>query len=106
MLQRKTQTAAFWRDQFEIDEEDLDFFHDQILDAETPLTTRQLAMLIIQDYQRRETSRMESELSKGRIYQPSEAYEVGQTLVFPAMDFAVGEIVDKRRGQNPEHGAG
>jgi hypothetical protein len=104
VLQRKTQTAAFWRDQFEISEEDLDFFHDQILDAETPLTTQQLAMLIIQDYQRRETSRMESELSKGRIYQPSETYEVGQTLVFPAMDFVVGEIVDKRRGQNPEHG--
>lgn len=104
MLQRKTQTAAFWRDQFEISEEDLDFFHDLILDATAPLNNEQLALRAIQEYQRRETSRMESELSKGRIYQPSESYEVGQTLVFPAMDFVVGEIVEKRRGQNPEHG--
>ncbi len=104
MLQRKTQTAAFWRDQFEINEEDLDFFHDLILDATVPLTTEQLALRVIQEYQRRETSRMESELSKGRIYQPGDSYEVGQTLVFPAIDFAVGEVVEKRRGQNPEHG--
>lgn len=104
MLQRKTQTAAFWRDQFEIGEEDLDYFHDLILDASTPLTTKQLALRIIQEYQRRETSRMESELSKGKIYQPSERYEIGQALVFPAMDFAVGEIVGRRAGLNPEHG--
>jgi hypothetical protein len=105
VLQRKTQTAAFWRDQFEIAEEDLDFFHDQILDAEKPLTTAQLALRIIEEYQRRETSRMESELSKGHIYQPSEGYEVGQKLVFPALDFTTGEIVEVRRGQNPEHGS-
>jgi hypothetical protein len=104
VLQRKTQTAAFWRDQFEIAEEDLDFFHDQILDAETPLTTEQLALRIIEEYLRRETSRMESELSKGHIYQPSEGYNVGQTLVFPALDFTVGEVVEVRQGQNPEHG--
>ncbi len=104
MLQRKTQTAAFWRDQFEITEEDLDFFHNLILDADPPLTTAQLALHVIQEYQRRETSRMESELSKGKIYQPGESYGVGQKLVFPALDFAVGEVVGTRRGQNPEHG--
>lgn len=104
MLQRKTQTAAFWRDQFEVSEEDLDFLHDRILNADDPLTTEQLSLLLIEEYQRRETSRMETELAKGKIYQPANEYEVDQTLVFPALDFGVGQVVDSRPGQNPEHG--
>ena len=104
MLQRKTQTAAFWRDQFELTQEDLDFAHELVLDADPPLTSDQLALRVIGEYQRRETSRMESELSKGRIYQPDKLYEVGQTLVFPVMDFSVGEITAIRPGENPEHG--
>lgn len=104
MLQRKTQTAAFWRDQFEVTPEDLDFVHELVLDASSPQTTDQLALRLIEEYQRRETSRMESELSKGKIYQPDRQYEIGQTLVFPAMDFSVGEITGTRPGENPEHG--
>lgn len=104
MLQRKTQTAAFWRDQFEVSSEDLDFLYSLILDARTPKTTSELALALIQEYQRRETSRMETELSKGKIYQPNNSYEIGQKLVFPALDFAVGEIVGARSGENPEHG--
>ena len=104
MLQRKTQTAAFWRDQFEVTQDDLDFIHELVLDASSPLTTDRLALRLIEEYQRRETSRMESELSKGKIYQPDKLYEVGQTLVFPSMDFAVAEITAARPGENPEYG--
>lgn len=104
MLQRRTQTAAFWRDQFEIMDEDVAYYHELILDATEPLTTDQLAIHIIEEYQRREVRRMESELSKGTIYQPSQSYETGQTLVFPAMDFVVGLVLEKRAGKNPEHG--
>lgn len=104
MLQRKTQTATFWRDLFEVTEEDLDFIHELVLDASSPMTTEKLALRLIEEYQRRETSRMESELSKGKIYQPDKPYDVGQTLVFPALDFSVGEVVGLRPGENPEHG--
>ena len=104
MLQRKTQTAAFWRDQFELTQEDLDFVHELVLDAGSPLTSDQLALRVIEEYQRRETSRMESELAKGKIYRPDKPYEVGQTLVFPVLDFSVGEITAIRPGENPEYG--
>jgi hypothetical protein len=104
MLQRKTQTAAFWRDQFEITQEDLDFIYSLILDAQTPKTTSELAQTIVEEYLRRESSKMESELAKGAIYQPSEDYKIGEKLVFPALDFQVGEIVGQRDAFNPEHG--
>ena len=35
---------------------------------------------------------------------PKNRYTVGQTLVFPALEFAVGEVTEVRPGQNPEHG--
>ncbi len=105
MLLRRTQTASFWRDQFRVSDEDLDFIHELILDAESPMTTSQLALRLIKEYQRRETARMESELKKGAVYQPMKLYDVGETLIFPAMDFLVGEVLETRDGQNPEHGA-
>ena len=105
MLLRRTQTASFWRDQFSVSSEDLDFIHGLILDAVSPMTTGLLALRLIQEYQRRETARMESELKKGAVYQPKNAYTIGQTLIFPAMDFLVGEVLESRSGQNPEHGA-
>ena len=104
VLLRRTQTASFWRDQFRVSDEDLDFIHELILDAESPMTTSQLALRLIQEYQRRETARMESELKKGAVYQPMNLYDVGETLIFPAMDFLVGEVLETRAGQNPEHG--
>ena len=105
VLLRRTQTASFWRDRFRVSDEDLDFVHELMLDAESPMTTSQLALRLIQEYQRRETARMESELKKGAVYQPKNAYSVGETIIFPAMDFLVGEVLETRAGQNPEHGA-
>jgi hypothetical protein len=105
VLLRRTQTASFWRDQFRVTDEDLDFVHELILDAESPMTTGQLALRLIREYQRRETARMESELKKGAVYQPQNLYDIGETLIFPAMDFLVGEVLETRSGQNPEHGA-
>ena len=104
MLPRQTQTAAFWRDQFEITSDDLDFLYTLLLDAQSPKTTDLLATDLIQEYIRREDAKIESELSKGAVYLPKDHYESGQTLVFPALDFAVGEVVSVRAGQNPEHG--
>ncbi len=104
MLQRRTQTAAFWRDQFQVTDEDLDYLRQVLAEAHRALTTEELALRLVEEYLRRETSRMESELAKGEIYQPAGHYEVGQRIVFPAMDFKVGEVVGIRPGRNPEHG--
>ncbi len=104
MLQRQTQTAAFWRDQFEVTADDLDFLYNFLLDAQTTKSQAELATLLVEEYLRRENAKIETELAKGKMYVPAEAYEAGQTLVFPAMDFAVGTVTDVRPGINPEHG--
>jgi hypothetical protein len=104
VLQRRTQTAAFWRDQFEATPEDLDFLYNYLLDAAAPKTLSDLSVALIGEYLRREQGKIEAELAKGSIYQPKERYRVGQRLVFPSLDFATGDIIALRAGQNPEHG--
>jgi hypothetical protein len=104
VLQRPTQTAAFWRDQFEVTADDTEFLHHLLLDTQKPIKLSDLAIALIREYLRRENTRIEQDLSKGAIYVPKQRYQVGQTLVFPALEFAVGQVLDVRKGQNPEHG--
>lgn len=104
MLQRPTQTAAFWRDQFEVTADDVEFLYQYLLDHQTPMRLDELAIALITEYLRRENARIEQELSKGAIYMPKQRYQLGQKVVFPAMEFAVGEVIGVRPGQNPEHG--
>lgn len=104
MLQRPTQTAAFWRDQFEVTADDAEFLHQFLLDHQTPMRLDELATALIKEYLRRENARIEQELSKGVVYMPKQRYALGQKVVFPAMEFAVGEVIEVRPGQNPEHG--
>jgi hypothetical protein len=104
VLQRQTQTATFWRDEFKVTPDDLEFLYQLLLDLQAPKTLAELATALTQEYVRRENTKIENELSKGVIYLPKQRYQVGQQIVFPALDFAVGEVLDVRPGQNPEHG--
>ena len=49
MLQRPTQTAAFWRDQFEVTADDTDFLYQLLLDAQKPIKLSDLAVALIKD---------------------------------------------------------
>ncbi|MEZ4658238.1 MAG: hypothetical protein R2911_11755 [Caldilineaceae bacterium] len=84
MLQRQTQTATFWRDQFEVAPDDLDFTYNLLLDAQAPRTLSELSIALISEYVRKEDAKIQSELAKGELYQPRNRYQVGQKLVFPA----------------------
>jgi len=103
VLQRQTQTAAFWRDQFEVTTDDLEFLYGLMLDAQSPKSLSELAVALVEERLRRENATIESELAKGEVYIPKETYQIGQTLVFPALEFAVGKVVEERPGHNPEH---
>lgn len=104
MLQRQTQTASFWRDEFELSAEDTEFIYNLLLDTQQPQKLEELATLLISEYLRKENAKIDTELAKGDVYQPQASFTVGQTLVFPAKDFAVGEVTETRGGHNPEHG--
>jgi hypothetical protein len=96
---------SYWSD-FDVADDDLDAIYNLLLEREVPLTTMEMASALIE--QRLERLEEEAKQAAGaghEVYLPAEGYKVGQTLVFPAIGNAVGEVVGIREGENPDLGA-
>jgi hypothetical protein len=104
VIQRRTQTAAYWQEQFEIGSKDIGYVYDRILDHGRPISTGSLAQVLIERHCRQEEELIHDELSKGQAYQPKDRYEPGQQIIFPALDYALGTVVGTRAGQSPAFG--
>jgi hypothetical protein len=104
VIQRRTQTAAYWQQQFTLSEKDISYLYGLILDMAKPIATMVLAQEIITRHCRQEEEQIQAELSKGEVYQPSDAYEVGRSILFPALDYALGVVVGTRPGRHPDYG--
>jgi len=100
----KAQTEAFWRDEYQVSEGDLDLITGHILEAGKPQPLEELAALIIKHYLQQEKEAVSRQLGGGRIYRPVDRYQVGEELVFSVLDYAVGRVVDVRPGHNPKYG--
>ena len=97
--------ASFWST-FELESGDLEFIYNLLLDREAPLTTAEMALPLIE--RRLERLRREAEASpqlQELVYQPAEAYQAGQQLVFPALGRRAGKVVSVRAGVNPDLGS-
>jgi len=103
VMQRKTQTAEYWQ-AFSLNQADIEFLRTTLVDAERPLTTLQLAESLVSERVRREESELRAELARGVLYQPKKQYALGDSVIFPQLDYRLGEVVDQRAGENPEYG--
>lgn len=103
MVRRETQTPTYWHN-YQVNESDSEYITTLLIEQERPLTLEQLAEAVVRYRVRREEELIKRELSKGELYQPRHSYAVGQKLVMPALNYAVGEIIDVRPGRNPEYG--
>lgn len=93
---------SYW-ETFEIQEEDLEFLYNHLLEIETPLTARELAEVLIRERIQRETKQMlAQQAAGGALYQPKNSYKAGERLQFPAYDWAKGKVLSVRDGINPD----
>ena len=104
MLQRQTQTAAYWTASFRLTPNDIEHLTAQFLDEGKPLTSHDLAIQLIRHRVAQEETKIRKQIAHGEVFQPKASYEVGQELIFPAFDFSVGRVVGKRASQNPDFG--
>lgn len=102
-MQQKTQTTKYWQE-LTIDSSDLTFLDDLFLEKECPLSTDELSLAIIRHRCDAEATLIRKELEQGAIYQPREMYAIGDRLVFPALELALGTVTGTRPGHHPEHG--
>jgi hypothetical protein len=92
----------YW-DTFELQEDDVEFLYNYLLEVETPLTPQELTTALVEDRIRREIRAIEEQRSSGGdIYFPKENYEADQSLVFPALDWRRGRVLSLRPGRNPD----
>ena len=103
MTERQTQTAAYWGDAFTIEEGDLDFIYNLLLEEETPLSTNEMALAIIERRTERETQAIKRREQGTTLFRPQDTYAAGTQLVFSAVDYSLGTVVGVRPGRNPDY---
>ena len=94
----------YW-ETFEIEERDLDFLYNHLLELETPLNTLELITALVEERIRQERINLENRKPQdGVVFIPKNQYEINQVLIFPAFNWQKGEVTALRAGNNPEFG--
>src|SRR3990172_814421 len=95
---------AYWT-QFDVDDRDLEFIYNLLLEREVPLTTAEMAVALVEQRMHRlEEEVAQAEPLAAAAYLPAETYETGVRLIFPALSGRTGVVIGIRQGQNPEIG--
>ncbi|PJF48182.1 MAG: hypothetical protein D6709_03775, partial [Chloroflexi bacterium] len=103
VIHRPTQTADYWS-ALTITADDADFLYGFILEAGKPQRLADLARALIGYRVNQENAALRRQWSDHTVYQPKKRYAVGDRLVFPALKFASGQVVEVRPGNNPDLG--
>ncbi|RMG69656.1 MAG: hypothetical protein D6711_19025, partial [Chloroflexi bacterium] len=93
-----------WARNFSIQPDDIDYLVNLLLEKETPMTSQQLARILVEKRLADEVTALEERFKNTKVYNPAESYTVGNKLVFPKFDFATAVVTDIRAGENPEYG--
>jgi hypothetical protein len=82
--------------------QDVENLHTFLFERETPLATRDLCAEFIEARIRVERAAAEKkQQSGGKAFIPKEKYQIGDALVFPAMEWRQGTVTALRSGINP-----
>ncbi|MBN1933027.1 MAG: hypothetical protein JW934_00095 [Anaerolineae bacterium] len=104
MTDRKFKIEATWRDSFSISDQDIESLFQLFVKENRPLSSTELTRALIEHYCQQERALVRRNLSGGAVYRPNGTFAVGETLIFPHLNFAKGIVRDVREGNNPEYG--
>ncbi len=92
-----------WVEDFLLDATDLETLYNYLLEKEKPVGINELLQTVIFQRSAAEKDKLQANLQGDRtIYYPRNTYEVGQELVFPALEFAAGKVTEISTGSNPD----
>ena len=92
----------YWKN-INIQQSDIDFLYNYLLETETPQTSFELiGVLISKRIQQEVELAKRRQLGDKNTYLPKNHYQVNQVLAFPALGWQQGEILLDRQGYNPE----
>lgn len=93
-----------WSRAFRVDPDEIDYIINLLLEEETPMTSRELALRVVTSRIEKEQAILQEKYKDTAVYNPALAWEIGQKLVFPALEHATGRVIEIREGDNPEYG--
>src|SRR5215510_1686496 len=97
-------STDYWTD-LQITQQDVEFLHNHLFELETPLTARELVSVLIDERIRVERVAVQARRQAGgRTYRPKESYQVGDNIIFPALNWKHGTVTAVRAGANPDLG--
>ncbi len=92
----------YW-ETFNLQEDDIEFIYNYLLEIETPLTPNELVAALVKERIHREIEEFETQRSAaGDLYYPKDSFTENQKLIFPALGWRQGEVVGLRAGENPD----
>ncbi len=92
-----------WGARFVVEDADLEFIYNLLLEEETPLTTAEMARALTAHRFERESKAEQQRQQGTQTYYPRESYTIGQALTFPALNFATGVVQAVRPGHNADY---
>jgi hypothetical protein len=97
-------SSDYWKN-FQVAPQDIEFLHNHLFEIETPLTTRELLVVLMHERDRAERLAVqERRQAGGRIYLPKDAFQPGEDIVFPGLDWKRGKVMNVRAGNHPDLG--
>ena len=97
-------STDYWTD-IQITQQDVEFLHNHLFELETPLTARELVAVFVNErIQAERLATQQRRQAGGKTYLPKESYQVGDDLIFPALNWKHGRVTAVRQGTNPEIG--
>jgi hypothetical protein len=98
-------TPEYWIDEFRPTDGELEALYGHVLETMRPLEIEQLATVLVRQRVNRVLQSRRVRAKAGAVvYRPSDRYESGQRLIFPALDGAEGAVTAVRAGNNPTYG--
>lgn len=104
-MQPGINTPEYWIESFKPSGDDFDRLVESVISAGRPLSLSVLSQHVVR-HRVMAVVEARQRLKKvtGTVYQPADRYEVGQKLVFPALEGATGVVGAVREGNNPAYG--
>lgn len=100
----QTQSEVYWQRDFEVTDDDLEALYAAILEDGKPRSLPETTTLVMHRRYMQEREALDRQASQGDLYRPRESYTLGQRLIFSALDYKMGTIIETRDGHNPKYG--
>lgn len=93
----------YWSN-LKVDDLDMEYLFNNLLDTETPQTVQELAKILISYRISQEVANLKKQQEpESGTYLPKGHYQVGQEITFPSLDWKRGKVINVRQGNNPEY---